>query len=289
MILLGLSTPSAWAADRTYTLSDTAWKVVIPDTYKPRASAVADVLVHFHGDTTTYVGQVKSAKLNTIVLTCNYGAASSAYQTPLTTNPSVYANMLTEALAKVQQQADFADNLQWDKLTVSSFSAGYGAVREILKNPTQFNDIDCLVSTDTIYASYTSNLDHTPLDSQMVNFRSFAQQAKIGAKTMFLTHSQVPTPGYCSTIDTADDILSFIGVAPTATSEIGAGGVQYYRKAAAGNFKMYGATGSDGTSHLLHLQQSSQWLTQLPISHVPEPSMILVLPTVVCAMARRRR
>ena len=39
------------ATGRSFTLSNTAWKVFIPSTYDQRPGNVADVLVHFHGDT----------------------------------------------------------------------------------------------------------------------------------------------------------------------------------------------------------------------------------------------
>ena len=275
------------ATGRSFTLSDPAWKLFIPSTYQQRGP-VADVLVHFHGDPQTYWNNAKYANLNSIIVTVNYGAVSSAYQTPFVNSTTLFQNMMAEALAKVQQQSDFPDNLQWDKLGVSSFSAGYASVREILKQSALYNDIDSMLLADTIYASYTSGTDLTPLDSQMVNFRSFALGAKNGTKSLFLTHSQVPTSGYCNTVATTDDILSYINVSAVAANTDGLGNIHFYRTAQSGNFKMYGATGTDGGAHLLHLQYSGQWLTQMPLAHVPEPGvvgMIVLVPLVI----RRRR
>jgi hypothetical protein len=289
---LGLITSSAQAqiptaTGRSFTLTDTAWKLFIPDGYIPRATPVADVLVHLHGDPQTVWNNTKYAQLNTIVLTANYGALSSAYQTPFTNNPNLLSNVLSEALTKVRQQSDFADTLQWDKLGVSSFSAGYAGLREILKNATYYSEIDGIVMEDSLYASYTSATDLTPLDSQMANFRSFALAAKNGIKRFTMTHSQVATSGYCNTVATADDMLAYLGMSATPTSSTGVGGITYYRTASSGNFKMYGATGSGAADHSKHLQYSGQWLSAMPLAQVPEP-VIAPLLISVAVLARRR-
>jgi hypothetical protein len=129
--------------------------------------------VHIHGDPQTVWNNAKYANLNTIILTANYGGLSSAYQAPFSSNTSLFANILNEALTKVRAETDFPDTLAWDKVGVSSFSAGYAAVREILKQPTYYNEINTMLLADTVYASYTSGTDFTPLDSQMVDFRRF--------------------------------------------------------------------------------------------------------------------
>jgi len=276
------------ATGRSFTLTDTAWKLFIPDGYIPRASPVADVLVHLHGDPQTVWNNAKYAQLNTIVLTANYGALSSAYQTPFASNPNLLANILSEALTKVRQQSDFADTLQWDKLGVSSFSAGYAGLREILKNATYYSEIDGIVMEDSLYASYTSASDLTPLDSQMADFRSFALAAKNGTKRFTMSHSQVATSGYCNTVATADDILAYLGMSATATSSTGLGGIHFYRTASSGNFKMYGATGSGAADHSLHLQYSGQWLSQMPLAHVPEPGTLGAMLMCVMALGIRR-
>jgi hypothetical protein len=292
ILCFSLAAPATCAAavDRNFTLTDPAWKVFIPANYQSRGS-VADLLVHFHGDHAVFSAQTKAANLNTIVLTCNYGAVSSAYQNPFVNNTNLFQTIINEALFKVRQESDFSDTLQWDKLGVSSFSAGYGAVREILKQPAIYNDVDCMLLADTVYSSFTSTTDHTPDDSQMVNFRSFALAAKNGTKSLILTHSQVPTYTYCNTIETADDILSAISLSATAVNVTGPGGIHFYRTAQSGKFKLYGATGSDGASHLLHLQYDNQWLTQMPVAHVPEPGcfvLAIMLAGHITAIRRTR-
>src|SRR4051812_10717361 len=202
------------ATGKTIALPEgSAYSMFIPSDFIP--SSNIDLLVHFHGDSAVYHNNVKYAARNTIEVTVNLGAGSTAYSTPFAGNTTLFQSILDDTLAKARAEANIPDNATWRKVGVSSFSAGYGAVREILKQPTYYNRIDALLMADTIYASYTSGTDLTPLDSQMSDFRRYAMDAKNGTKTMIVSHSQVLTYTYSNTKETADDIMSYIAVNPT--------------------------------------------------------------------------
>jgi len=192
-------------------------------------------------------------------------------------------------LAKVRAQADFPDNINFRKVAVSSFSAGYGAVREILKQPTYFNRIDALLAADSLYASFTSDTDHTPLDSQMTNYRQYATAAANGSKTFIFSHSQVPTFTYCETRECADDLMAWVGASPVADNSQGLGELDFYRYADKGNFTVHGALGTDGDSHLEHLRYIGQFLQELPLATVPEPTVGLLGAASMIQLASRRR
>jgi hypothetical protein len=196
---------------------------------------------------------------------------------------------MDEALTKVRAQSDFSDTLQWDKIGVSSFSAGYGAVRQILKSPTYRNDIDCLMALDSLYASFTSTSDHTPLDSQMADYRTYAGLAAAGSKTFIFSHSKVPTVTYCETRECADDLMAWVGTTPATYTGTGLGTLDFYRHAKKGNFEVWGANGTDGDSHLEHLRYSGQFLQELPLAHVPEPASIAMILLAIPTALRRRR
>ena len=255
------------AAGKQITMSNSAWKIFIPNNYYQRSNNVADVLVHFHGDPQTFWNNAKYANLNTIIVTVNYSGLSSAYSTPFS-NASLFQSLLNEALDKVTDEAFIPDTLQWDKIAVSSFSAGYGAVREILKSPTYRNDIDVLLAADSLYA--TTAGDGTPLDSQMVDYKTFATLAKNGSKTFMFTHSQVPTYTYESTQEIGDELMQFLGISATAINTNGLGTLNFNRTAQTGNFRLWGATGEDGDSHLEHLRYIGEFLEDLPLAKAPE-------------------
>ena len=291
LLLLGgiVSSASAQvptATGRSIQMSNPAWKLFIPDSYVHAASV--DLIVHFHGDDATFRNNVAYAKLNVVEVTVNYNGLSSAYSTPFQ-DTTLFNTLLNESLTRIRQQSDFADNINFGKVAVSSFSAGYGAVREILKQPAYYNRIDALLAADSLYASFTSTSDHTPLDSQMVNYRQYAQDASNGSKTFVFSHSQVPTGTYCETRECADDLMAFVGASPVADSSHGLGTLDFYRFAKKGNFIVHGALGTDGDSHLEHLRYIGEFLKALPLSTVPEPTSSLVSVAGLMLLLRRRR
>jgi hypothetical protein len=273
--LIALALLACWSAaaqvptatGRTIAMSDPAWSLFIPDTIVHTGSS-ADILVHLHGDPATFRNNCKYANLSTIIVTVNYNGLSSAYETPFS-NTALFGNILSEALTKVRAQADFPDNLNWGKIGLSSFSAGYGGVRQILKSSTYYNEISCLLAADSLYASFDAN--DKPLASQMADYRKFALDAANGNKTFFFSHSQVPTYTYSNTAETADDLMAYVGVTPSAVNFDGLGTLHFYRKAVKGKFTVEGATGSDGDSHLEHLRYGGEFLSGLPLAKVPEP------------------
>ncbi|MEM1098696.1 MAG: hypothetical protein AAGH92_07900 [Planctomycetota bacterium] len=234
-----------------------------------------DLLVHFHGDPATVRNNAAYAGLNAAVLNVNYPGLSSAYSGPFR-DVDLFGNVLDGALDTLRARPGLPNDLDFGNVALSSFSAGYGAVREILKQPAYVQQIDGVLLADSLYASFTSSSDNTPRDSQMVDFRAFASAAAQGNKTMIVTHSQVPTFTYSNTAETADDLMQHVGVTPRAVNETGLGTLDFYRRADAGNFHVWGATDSDGDAHLEHLRYVGQWLGDLPLDggapvEPPEP------------------
>jgi hypothetical protein len=260
------------AAGQQIALSNPAWKLFVPSNYVQRPGAVADLLVHFHGDPQTYWNNVKHANLNAIVVTINYSGLSSAYSTPFSdaANPALFQSVLNEALTKARALPSIPDNLIWDQLAVTSFSAGYGAVRELLKNRNYSGQIDAIVAADSLYATTAS--DGTALDSQMAGYKAFASLAQSGAKTFIYSHSQVPTYTYESTAECGDELLEHLGLAPTAINQPGLGTLTFNRRAISGNFELWGATGADAAAHTKHLQYIGEFLEKLPLARVPSQS-----------------
>ena len=228
------------ATGRTIVLSTDAQqrhKLFIPDQFVNTGQPV-DVLVHFHGDFATVNNNAKYANLNAVVVNLTYSGLSSAYQAPFS-NPALFGNILSDALTKLRAQPDFADDVSFGNLAVSSFSAGYAAVREILKSPAYFDQIDGIHLADSLYASFTSATDHRPLASQMVDFRRFAlAAAQESGKTLLFSHSQVPTFTYCRTDECADDLVQHVGAAWQAYHATGLGGMQFYRRSLLGDFAL---------------------------------------------------
>ncbi|QDT68115.1 hypothetical protein MalM25_10280 [Planctomycetes bacterium MalM25] len=248
-----------FATGRQLGLSRSQWKLFVPSGYAPHGDDV-DLLVHFHGDPQTVWNNAAYAELDAVIVTVNYSGLSSAYSTPFA-NASLFQQLLNDARSTLATLPDFATSTSWRRLGVSSFSAGYGAVRRILETPTYFEAIDSLLAADSLYATTAS--DGTALDSQLVDYKVFADRAAAGDKRFIFTHSQVPTFTYESTAETGDELLNHLGLTAQATQATGLGTLRYYREAEQGGFQLYGALGSNGDAHLSHLRYLGEWLDDL--------------------------
>ena len=80
-----------------------------------------------------------------------------------------------------------------------------------------------------------------------------------------------------------DELLQHLGISATPYNANGLGTLNFYRRAQSGNFKLWGASGADGDSHLEHLRYIGEFFKELPLAkEIPEPSTLLL------AVGRRR-
>ncbi|MEM9753398.1 MAG: hypothetical protein AAF916_08430 [Planctomycetota bacterium] len=244
--------------------TDPGHVLFVPNGLTPQRDKI-DLLVHFHGGPTTVRNNAAYGGLNAAILTVNYSGRSSAYSRPFQ-DTKRFENLLRETRAALRKQKDLPADSDIGRLSLSSFSAGYGAIREILKQPEFFDRVDGILLADSLYASFASEEDKTPNDGQMRDFRAYAEQAARGGKVMIVTHSQVSTSTYANTQQTADDLLRHLEVRAGNINKAGLGGLRFHRTARVGNFTVWGASGDDGEAHMQHLRFIGTWLADLPIS-----------------------
>lgn len=251
------------ATGEAHQLSQPQWKLFVPVGYEHRSDGAVDLLIHFHGDPPTVWNNAAQAKLNAVIVTANYNGLSGVFSKPFS-DPQLFQTLLDDALAKLREQPDF-DDASWDKIAVTSFSAGYGAVREILKQPQYRDTIYGILAGDSLYAS-TDVADGTPVDEQMADYKTYADMAAKGEKTFIFTHSDVVTPTYESTRETGDELLAHLGLTPTEIDQPGLGTLRFIRMAKRGGFTLWGAAGDKGDDHMAHLRYMAEWLDDLPLA-----------------------
>lgn len=269
------------SVDRTFKLpSDARHTLWIPADYQLQDGAV-DVLVDFHGAPGIVRKSTQAAGLNCVVVSVTYGGLSSRYRVPFSQDRQLFQTILDEALARLRAEDDFLDNVRWGRLAVSSFSAGFGAVRELLKSPKYFERIDGIYMVDSLYCGYvgdgTDDVENGMVHPGLMrDFLRYAQASAAGEKVMIVTHCNGPTPGYASTRETADYLLSKLQLdsvpidqfvsfpgQPTKLS----GKLSLYRQAKRRSFSLYGSPGDNQTDHMQHLHHMARWLSQLPLAN----------------------
>ncbi|MCO6045404.1 hypothetical protein NG895_15955 [Aeoliella sp. ICT_H6.2] len=265
-LLVGISAHAAELPNATgqqFTLENKAAKLFVPAGYQMPEDGGVDLLIHFHGDPPTVWKNAEYAKLNVVILTVNYNGLSRAYSVPAS-NPKLFPALLDESLAVLKRQEGFPADTHWRRVGVSSFSAGYGAVREILQQPGGAERIDCLLAADSLYASTAE--DSTPEDAQMAPFIAYAKQAAAGDKTFVFSYSRVPTDGYETTKECIDEILAKVDLQLEPTDRQGLGELVFNETASRGKLHVWGTPGDDGQAHMAHLRYVGEFFKQLPLA-----------------------
>lgn len=239
-------------------------ELFVPDSYDSAQTQI-DLLVHFHGATDSVVKSFELARLNGVLIVINYPGLSSVYRRPFESS-NLFDQILNEAMESLRQQSVATENAHWGHMCVSSFSAGYAAIREILKQKDNFERVDGILCADSIYASLESGVSSRRVEPiQMKHFVRYAQLAAAGKKSFVLTHSYLHTPTYASTVETANVLIDSIGARRHRLEENGPGAMRLVSRVEQGNFLLLGYEGNDGPAHMQHLKNLAAWLPFLPI------------------------
>jgi hypothetical protein len=231
-------------------------QVFVPDYYAPPTNGRVFLAIHLHGSAGPGEDMVYRVRANAVVFNLNLNGLSSVYQNYFA-DGSRFAT-ITNLVLQVLRTNNIVTDPQIGTLALSSFSAGYAGIREILKTPDYYSRTDALLLADTIYSSS----DAASRTVQMRDFLKFASDARDRRKFFLLTHSRVPTSGYDSTVQTADYLVSGIGQSWQSATAIDAIGTQY-RRCEAGWFQAWGYLGETGTDHTRHFQNMDLMMGRL--------------------------
>jgi hypothetical protein len=239
----GVHTTFAGPADKPVDL----W---IPD--HARGRDVMDLVVHFHGAAWLPEQAVAGADEHTVAAVVNLGVGSSAYHRAFA-EPAVFDSLLARITRYVSAATGKATRV--GHLTLVGYSAGHGAVRAILREPRHFAKVDAVLLIDGMHTSYVpegtllaagGTLDTTNLTA----FADFARAAVRGEKRFVVTHSEIFPGTFASTTETADWLLSALGLHRTAVLRWGPRGMQQLSEAHAGRFELLGFAGNSAPDHV---------------------------------------
>ncbi len=248
----------------------TVGQAFLPPTLPARLTE-PDLVVHFHGASPTVEHEFVAAGLQAVLVTINYRGLSAAYEHPFSST-TLFGTVLDETLAELRRRGRVSRDSAWRRVCVSSFSAGFGAVRAVLATPENFDRIDGLYLADTLYAGYVDDNGQQRVNPEhMREFRRYAAEAAAGRRTLVLTHSYLVPGAYAGTHETAADLLAFVGLTPEAVDAPGPGGMRIVARAARGRLFVFGCKGTTGNDHMAHLRNLRGWYALLPVaSHPPD-------------------
>jgi acetyl esterase/lipase len=206
------------------------------------------LFIHFHGGDWLPEAAARD-HANTAVLSVQLGSGSAVYAKPFADAKS-FGNLLAEAEKKA--------GVKFGPITLTAWSAGYGAVRAILKNPGDYARIDGVVLLDGMHAGYvkdpTAKGPAKIVPEHVDIFVQFASDAVAEKKRFIVTHTQIVPPGYASNTETADYLLHHLKLERKESKKIGPMQTQQLSEARAGHFVLLGYEGDTAADHvdLLH-------------------------------------
>jgi hypothetical protein len=224
----------------------------LPATLKRKATM--PLFIHFHG--AAWLAETAAAELKeTAVITVQLGAGSSVYAKPFL-DPQAFTNLLAEAEAKAQGK--FAP------LTLTAWSAGYGAVREILNVPENFARIERVLLLDGLHTGYVNGTPG-PQESELETdklavFLRFAQAAVAERKHLLITHTEIFPGTFASTTETADWLLRELQLTRKPVLKWGPLGTQQLSEVKQGGFQLYGFAGNSAPDHVDQLHALLDWM-----------------------------
>lgn len=181
-------------------------ELLIPDGFTPAADGRIPLAIHFQGGVVIAEENFVRMQRPGVLIASSLSGRSGAFAKPYA-DPAAFRTLLAAGERAIAERA--GRDVRFGPILITSFSAGYGAVRELLKEPEFYDRITALVAADSIYASVVAPDVRAPAAEQMVDFLRFAQAAARGDKTFVLVHGMYPTE-YASTSECADLLLAAV-------------------------------------------------------------------------------
>lgn len=202
------------------------------------------LLVHFHG--AAWVPETAAAKDGRwAVISVETGEGSEVYAQQFSDH-AVFGKMLSEASRKT--------GVRFGPIALSAWSAGYGAIREILQVPAYYKRVDKVLLLDGLHTDYGGGKPGSaePMleASHLEVFLKFARDSVAGHKTMVITHSEIAPGTFASTTETADWLLAHLKLTRRPVSRPGPMAMQEKSEVRAGKFRVIGYAGDSAEVHV---------------------------------------
>ncbi len=238
-----------WGIYEPWDRSPSMGQMIMPVRGGVTKSGSFDVVFHFHGHEPARKEWVKTMD-GAVLVGIDLGIGSGAYSSAFS-GPSSFKD-LVESVEKAVAKKRGLPSAQVRKIGLSAWSAGYGAVQQILTQAYGKQNVDTVILLDGLHTGYQGDdLDRTQLEP----FIDFAKRAKAGKKLMFVTHSSIIPPGYASTTETSNYLIHELGghVKPAKPKKHDTMGLELNSKFDSGNFHVRGYDGNDKMDHCAHL------------------------------------
>ena len=215
------------------------------------------LFLFFHGD--IWLPEVAVAhQRNMAAISVQAGAGSSTY-----------ANLFADPLRfpKLIADAEGKSGLKFGEVDLGGWSAGCGALRQILKDPTSYQRVSRVLCIDGIHTGYVNDKPG-PEEFQIEtgNLQVWLQvgrDAMAGKKRLIITHSEIFPGTFASTTETANYLLREWGLKSHPVVKWGPMKTQILSEMKSGRLLAIGFAGNSAPDHVDELQSLPQYLRWL--------------------------
>jgi hypothetical protein len=231
------------------------YKVDLGTLYIPPRSRPV-LLLFFHAG--TWLPEVAAEQNRLAVVGVQAGSGSGTYAR-LFDDPQRFAHLLAEAESK--------SGMKFSQVLLAGWSAGNGAIRQILRTPESYARVDGVLSIDGIHTDYPDG-HPGPQESKigpenLAIWIQYARDAIAGRKRMIVTHSEIFPGTFASTTETTDYVVAQLGISRRPVLKWGPMGLQQLSEARSGHFLLMGFAGNSAPDHVDQLHASPAWLKLL--------------------------
>ncbi|MBN1900247.1 hypothetical protein JW926_02845 [Candidatus Sumerlaeota bacterium] len=225
----------------------------VPEFFNQYASAGADIVLFFHGAAWCSEQNFFDARKNAVIVSIsvkNYGYPE------VFSDPKNLRDILEETTKTLARNDITSKPL--GRICLSSFSGGYSAIREILKQEEFLPRITDVVLADSLYPAKIK--DTQTIDPESIKpFLDFAEKAARGEAGFWFSHLYPPEAQHRGNTTTlaASYLIDQIGAIKKDSSGVNSRGAKLLYRADKGNFHVLGYSGMTTQDHFEHFYSVS--------------------------------
>ncbi|MGC4051655.1 MAG: hypothetical protein QM757_20065 [Paludibaculum sp.] len=210
--------------------------LLLPDRSKGKK---IPLVIHFHGEPWVAEQSVRRWMPRFAVLGVQLGSGSRVYGEGVK-DPELLQSVLSAAPGR-----------QFGPVYLAGFSAGYGAIRQILRQSQNAGWVDGVILLDGLHSDYEQPAEaRHPLPADLDVFLEFAKQAAAGRKRMLVLHSEIFPSTFASTTETTDWLVAQLGLKRKPILRWGPLGMQILSETRTGRLRILGFAGNAAPDHV---------------------------------------
>lgn len=259
---IGPATPITGGTTHPITVGESTATLFIPDSFKP--GKPTPFWIHFHTADWFIIQEYQRAGYETPILNFNLGQGSSVYGKPFIEKGT---------LQPFLKQAEELLHSKLDSLNFTSFSAGFGAVRNLIQDPEILGQLKTVIQCDSIYGS----LDPAKADQRKVLpehvkiWQPLIDRAIANNTTVIMTTSQITPETYAGSWEVVQAVVEANGgkmqLADPNSPQAKDPRYPLLRIFNKGSWYVWSYEGTDAMAHMTHPRRLAEILRLVKNTH----------------------